>query len=318
MHIKEAQRTLGSSFTWICDDMDNPVKQAFGNRPNSEFVIDPEGKIVVARQWSNPQALRSDLEKMVGPVDKPTSVDDLDMKTAPPPKEAPSGIVPGVPRPDGARAVMVEPKIIEKGEPYYVKLRGEASSDLMRNGSGQLHLAFRLDPLYHVHWNNLVAPIRLEIEPAGDLEVAERQLTGPQVKAPTDIDPREFLIDVSNAESGASMKITAHYFACNDEAGWCKPVTQQYTLTLEPDRDGGRTRSGGGMGGGNRNRNAPAPDRMQRLFDRMDSNKDGKLAREELPQRMQGRFVEIDANGDGFITLEEMTATRGRGRGGRN
>ena len=41
-HVKEARRTLGSGFTWICDAIDNPIKHALGNAPNSEFVIDGE------------------------------------------------------------------------------------------------------------------------------------------------------------------------------------------------------------------------------------------------------------------------------------
>ena len=33
-----------------------------GDRNNSEFIIDPEGKIVRKRTWSNPDAVRKDLE----------------------------------------------------------------------------------------------------------------------------------------------------------------------------------------------------------------------------------------------------------------
>ena len=48
MHVDEAKRTLGSRIPWICDNMDNDLKHALCNRPNSEFIIDPDGKIVVA------------------------------------------------------------------------------------------------------------------------------------------------------------------------------------------------------------------------------------------------------------------------------
>ena len=67
-HVKEAQRTLGSKFTWICDAIDNPIKHAMGNAPNSEFVIDREGKLLRKRSWSNAAALRADLEELVGTV----------------------------------------------------------------------------------------------------------------------------------------------------------------------------------------------------------------------------------------------------------
>ena len=48
MHVAEAKRTLGSSIEWLCDNMQNEFKQALGGAPNSQFVIDPEGKIISA------------------------------------------------------------------------------------------------------------------------------------------------------------------------------------------------------------------------------------------------------------------------------
>ena len=68
MHVKEAQRTLGSKITWIADSMSNDIKHALGNRENSEFVIDPDGKIVRMRSWSNPEQLRKDLTELEIPV----------------------------------------------------------------------------------------------------------------------------------------------------------------------------------------------------------------------------------------------------------
>ena len=54
LHVKEAQRRLGSHFHWLCDTMANDIKHQLGNAPNSEFVIDPEGRIVRRRAWSDP------------------------------------------------------------------------------------------------------------------------------------------------------------------------------------------------------------------------------------------------------------------------
>ena len=59
MHVAEAKRTLGSRIPWICDTMENDLKHALGDRPNSEFVVDPDGKIVVSRSWSSPSDLRA-------------------------------------------------------------------------------------------------------------------------------------------------------------------------------------------------------------------------------------------------------------------
>ena len=58
LHVKEAQRTLGSEITWIADNMDNDLKHNLGNAPNSEFIIDPEGRIVHKRSWSKPDQVR--------------------------------------------------------------------------------------------------------------------------------------------------------------------------------------------------------------------------------------------------------------------
>ena len=318
LHIKEAQRTIGSAITWLCDGMDNAIKEAFGNRPNSEFIIDPEGKILVAREWSDPQALREDLEKIIGPIENPTTVADLDMKTAEPPKEAPSGIVPGVDRPSGGRALVTKAKPGKDVEPFYVKLRAEASGSVLNDGKGTIYLGFRLDPLYHVHWNNLVEPVRVKITAPDGVELSKTMLEGPKVEAPTDIDPREFLVDITGASPGTVLEVSVFYFACNDEAGWCKPVKQSYELVLEADPHGGRV-TGDRGGGRGQNGGGPMAARMQQMFEQNDANEDGKLSKDEFPERMSRMFDRLDADGDGFVTKSEMSQMQGRrgGRGGR-
>ena len=109
MHIREAERTIGSRIPWLCDTMSNDLKTLFGGPPNAEFVIDPEGRVARRRIWSDPDALRLDLVELVGPVEKVTQVSDLEMKTAPPPKTAARGVVPGVEPPGPMRALRIEP-----------------------------------------------------------------------------------------------------------------------------------------------------------------------------------------------------------------
>ena len=60
-HIEEAKRTLGSEIPWIADTMTNDLKHAIGDRPNSEYLLDPEGKVLRGRAWINPSQLRKDL-----------------------------------------------------------------------------------------------------------------------------------------------------------------------------------------------------------------------------------------------------------------
>ena len=55
-HARQAGKQLGATIPWLVDAMDNRLKHAMGDRPNSEFVIDPKGKIVRKRAWSHPEA----------------------------------------------------------------------------------------------------------------------------------------------------------------------------------------------------------------------------------------------------------------------
>ncbi len=64
---------------------------------------------------------------------------------------------------------------------------------------------------------------------------------GPKVEEPSDIDPREFLVDIKKSgDSEEPLRLAVRYFACNDEEGWCVAVSQEYAISLEPDPDGGR------------------------------------------------------------------------------
>ena len=244
MHVKEAQRTLGSEITWISDTMSNDLKHALGDSPNSEFVVDPAGMIVRMRAWSRPDELRRDLEQLVGPVENPTRVSDLNLKIEAPPKVAASGVVPRVRAPGRMMPVKIEPQ--SSSQPYYMKLRAEVDQGLLRDGEGVLYLGFHPDPLYHVHWNNLVDPVKFEITAPDGITVSPAKGEGPKVKEVSDIDPREFLVNIKKSgDSQEPLQLAVRYFACNDEEGWCVAISQEYSISLEPDRDGGRTRSRG-------------------------------------------------------------------------
>lgn len=47
----------------------------------------------------------------------------------------------------------------------------------------------------------------------------------------------------------------------------------------------------------------PNPEEM---FAKMDTNSDGKLAKEEIQGKLKERFAEIDSNNDGYISKEEL------------
>jgi hypothetical protein len=238
MHIQEAKRTLGSEITWLCDTMSNDLKHAIGDASNSEYVLDPHGKIVRMRNWSNPDLLRKDLETLVGPVSKPTTIADLHMKVEPPPKNAPTGIVPRLKlEAKQFLPLKTEAHVANSKQPFYVKLRAEGDRNLVRTGNGKLYLGFFLDPLYHVHWNNEVAPVQYEIVAPKGVSVSPAKAAGPKVKEPADADPREFLLEVNRGSSKEPVTMKLHYFGCTDV--WCVPLTQEYLISWDVDRDGG-------------------------------------------------------------------------------
>src|SRR6185436_15836864 len=76
-HAKQAEKQLGATIPWLVDDIDNRLKHALGNRPNSEFIVDPQGIIVRKRAWSHPAEVRKDLEQLVGTVDRVTPEKDV-------------------------------------------------------------------------------------------------------------------------------------------------------------------------------------------------------------------------------------------------
>ncbi|MHC4954955.1 MAG: EF-hand domain-containing protein [Planctomycetota bacterium] len=306
MHVQEAQRRLGSSFEWICDAMDNRLKHALGDAPNSEFVVDALGKLVSKRRWSDPKALRKDLEKLVGPVKEPTKVSDLKMKSIAPPKHAASGVVPRLKVPSGMRAVKIGAK--KSDSPFYVKLRAEADDKLLRGEDGTLYIGFHLDPIHGAHWNNLVDPPTFEITAPQGVTVTPAKGTGPKLKDASDIDPREFLVKITRkGEANGPLKLRIRYFACTDTM--CMALEQEYEIRLEADKDGGRSTKRGG--GGNRGRGGAS---RAQMFENLDKNGDGKLTADELPERMQRMLERFDRDGDGALSADEMPARRGRRR----
>ena len=148
MHVMEAKRRLGSSITWLSDTMDNVYHDAMGQSPNSELVVDPDGVVVARRAWSNPAELRKDLERLLGPVDNPTSVSDLDLPRQPPISTVAKGIVERVERPDDMMPMLIEPVLETSRTPFYAKLRAEGTRVLYESGSGTIYLGLHLDPLY--------------------------------------------------------------------------------------------------------------------------------------------------------------------------
>ena len=255
MHITEAKRRLGMSFTWLADSMEDAYHKASGETPNSELVIDPNGVIVAARGWSNPEALRGNMEELFGPVDNPTQVSDLNLPTQPIIGTVAKGIVPRVDKPAGFQAMETEAIQETARTPFYAKLRAEASAELWETGKGTMYVGFHLDPLYRVHWNNEVTPLEFTITTPDGISITPSKIVGPDPEEAADADPREFLLEVDSEQAGGTVDLQVKYFACDDALTFCVPVTQDYKVTLARDtsHDGANpTNPDGSRIGGNR------------------------------------------------------------------
>jgi hypothetical protein len=314
MHIEEAERRLGSEITWLADSMGNELKHALGNAPNAELIIDPEGKVAARRGWSDPDALRRDLVELVGPVEEPTRVDDLDMPSQPPPERPAAGVVPGVKPSSLMRPLTVTPRTADTDLPFYVKLRAEADRGVFERGNGMIYLGFHLDPLYRVHWNNEAKPLSFTTDTPKGLWVRPGRGSGPRVKEPADVDPREFLVEVESAGPSEAFELKVRYFACDDANTFCIPVKQSYRVEFTLDPDAGSVFSRG------RRRDAPQegrpaererPDPANRIM-RLDADGDGRVSADEMPERMRRQFDVMDADGDGFIDADEAEAATER------
>ena len=325
LHIAAAKKQYDTKIPWLADSMANDLKHAFGDRNNSEFVIGSDGKIAIARTWSDPETLRKDLEKLVGKSKTVTSVRDLDRKPAARPKsKVARGVVPRVKRPQGASVLVAKPLLDKakkdggKTQPLYAKLRAEAGREILQSGgSGKLYLGFHLDPIHTVHWNNLAEPLRWKIEAPKGVTLSKTEGTAPKVEPEADIDPREFLVDLEldGKVPSEPLVLTVNYFACDDEEGWCRAVQQRYEVALKTDRDAGRVSGGGGRqrGGGGRPPGGGRRPDPARILSMLDENEDGKISESEARGPMKDRFSQMDTNSDGYVTKEEIEA-RFRGR----
>ena len=319
MHVVEAKRALGTEIVWLADNMANELKHALGDAPNSEFVVDPQGTVIVRRMWSDPAALRADLERVVGPVAEPTTVADLDMPN--PEYYQPTvatGVVAPVELPGRMMPLKVKITASKNDLPAYAKLRAEADAELLRSGTGTLYLGFHLDPLYRVHWNNLAPQPEFAIVAPAGVVVTPQSAVFPEVEVEADADPREFLIGVRAAGvPDQPLELTTTYYACDNDNTWCVPVTQSYEILIVVDPDGGRVfgrGAGGRIGPGGRPGGGPGQGQMgpEAMLDRMrswDLDGDGFIVRDEVPEQMRERlFDRADTNGDGLIDADELDA----------
>ena len=292
-HIAEAKRLSGSEIPWLCDTMEGELATAFGKAPNGEYILDPEGRLIRKRYWSNSTTLREDLTELVGTVENPTRVEDIDVAFNVETREIPSGIVPRLKLPKDMSAIKVEPVEVDE-TPFYAKLRCEISSEFRQNDYGKMYLGLYLDPLYKVHWNNRAGNVHLKVIAPEGVTIEPAEMVSADVAEDADVDPRMFLVDVKNAVKKMELTIEARYIACDDAGTFCKPVTQTYKAIFEPYKPGG-TRPGIFL-----------EDFFGDVAD-FDKNSDGQITKDELPDGKVTMFIgHLDKNFDDVIDADEI------------
>lgn len=294
---QQAEKQLGTRIPWIVDAIDNRLKRAMGDRPNSQFLVNPEGVVVRKRAWSHPGLVRKDLEELVGPVEHITKEEDLQLKLGLPlGSSAARGVVPRLKRPQ-MMPLLAEPKI-ETGEmPFFAKLRVEGDAGLLKDGAGQLYLGFHLDPFHEAHWNNLVEPLSFRIEAVDGVIIDTWEAAAPKINVASDSDPREFMVNVKAWRSDKPLRLTVTYFACVGKES-CHAVKQEYLLHRERDIDGGGARGeGAGLW--------ESQEFTQRML-ASDKNKDGKLVKSEAAGIILPHFEKLDRNSDGTLDRDEL------------
>lgn len=294
LHVAQAKRMTGTSISWLADAMDDRMTKSFGGAYNGEFVIDPKGKVIRQRFWSNPVTLRSDLVDLIGPVETPTRIADLPVKFKPEPRKIARGVVPRIELPQGLSPVQVK-HIAPDGHPIYVKLRAELTQKPDTRGQQKLYLGFYMDPIHRVHWNNAAGPVEVVVTAPKNSGIVTTKLTGPTVEQPADVDARMFLIDVEQPSSKPGpIKVELRYVGCDDAETFCLPVTQEFTVNLKP-LNNGSTRPG---------------IFLERIFSNVakyDKDGDGRITAEELGEGNVTMFMtHIDYNLDNVIDQDEI------------
>ena len=320
--VKAAEAQLKTKVPFVCDPMDNSVSTALGGSPNAAYVVQGDGEIDYVSGWAVGTELRDALTRIVGATESVSTPESIGVPGFTRPYRNTGTVVPRVEVAGTMHGLKTVPA--ESKEPHYVKLRVEADPGVLEGRTGRLYVGFHLDPVHDVHWNNLVDPVAFTITAPEGVTLSQTSGAAPKVEPATDSDPREFLLDVTSWPAGKDIEFEVRYFACSDKEGWCKPVSQNYVVSLTRDRAAGMAqgrwdRSGGRGGGGDAQRGRGGDDPLAV----MDANGDGKIELDEAPERMKERFAMYDTDGDGAIAGEEleklrerMAERRGSGRGG--
>lgn len=236
--VKEIKERLKTEVPWIVDDMTDNIRTALRSGSQSVYLISPDGEIVKAWGKLMKEDLRQTLASKVGKASTFTAEEDLDLPVIKRyEKRSNDSTNIGIHRPEGLHILAVVPESHE--DTYYVKMRAEATNELLATGSGKLALGFFPDPIHDAHWNNLTPPMYYELELPQGVRATPQQASANKGVGDSDTEPRQFWVDISGASPSDKLELTLYYYGCTPDM--CEALTHKYTIILADDDKGART-----------------------------------------------------------------------------
>jgi len=302
-----AVQLLQTRIPWLLDTMDNEVAKTLLHEGNhaSIFIFSSDGRQRFAGAISDLSAFRKALENLAGAPDAanaPSRTPALKLK---PINLKPAEVVSRIefnPVVDAFLPLEISPQASRS--PYYVKLRAEASTTLLKSGAGKVYLGFHIDPLYNMEWDNSKDPLKYKVyTPEGVLAPSVNR--APRITAePMDSEPREFILEARNLDLSKPISIKVEYNVSSPDRRSREKISQSYLVYLRSDPCAGQAyRRQIPYGDSSTIRvsiNDIHPDLMK-----YDANHDGRLERKEVPGTLNMKFPNIDTNGDGYLSDEE-------------
>lgn len=311
-----ARELLSTQVPWLYDCMDNQSAEALAfETKNNLFVFNKEGTACFAGLVSDETGLRKTLDELAGSnASTNTPPGNFPTPQIEPVKAIEARLVKRIGREQNAapyQTLQLSP--MESRHPHYVKVRMEASEELIETGDGKLYMGFHIDPLYPVEWNNLEEPMEYALKvPTG--VVAPSINTAPRVTAETsDTEPREFLLNARKLDPAKPIALQVKYVVRSKTSNRNIEVQQKYLAYLSPDPFAGKV-----LGRQTKRSENTEQKRKVRitgfsgLLQRFDLDRDGKISRNEAAGALLSRFDEFDTNKNGQIEESEYI-----GRGGR-
>ena len=161
-----------------------------------------------------------------------------------------------------------------------------------------MYIGFHLDPFQGATWNNLAGALAFRMEASENSKTEPSEMTAPLPAVASDADPREFFVEVSAWPVDEPLTLVVNYFVCaSDET--CLAVEQRYRLHRKRDIDGGGAR---GAGAGYWD----AQEFVNRLL-LGDENDDDKIAKSEAAGIILPHFDKLDSNHDGLLDKQELS-----------